>query len=133
MVSTEERGSSMLLGILMTALLAVAVALVLGDLNHRQGEFRREARVIELTHLGDAAFAGTLAALSREPEFGGLSLRELGGGVIWSSVTPAAAGDLQVTAEAELDGWRGTIDAVVRVDHDGPFVVGWERRTRPVS
>jgi hypothetical protein len=127
----RERGTSLLLAIIMTALLATAVALVLGDLNHRQHEFRREARVLTLTHLGDAAMAETLALLAADPAHPGLRPRIQGDGTIGSTVTPLDGRSLRVVARASFDGWRGVVDAKVVMGDGTPRVVEWSRRTEP--
>jgi hypothetical protein len=127
----RERGTSLLLAIIMTALLATAVALVLGDLNHRQHEFRREARVLTLTHLSDAALAETLAALAADPSSGGLRPRLMTGGTIRSTVSRVGEGSLRVVASARHDGWRGVVEARVVVGDGSPRVVEWSRRTEP--
>jgi len=124
--------TSLLLAIVMTALLATAVALVLGDLNHRQREFRREARVLVLTHLGDAALAETLALLAVDPAAAGLAPHALGDGTVWSTVSERPNdGTLRVIANASYDGWRGKLEAWISVADGSPKVLEWSRRTEP--
>jgi hypothetical protein len=122
-----------LLAMMMTALLATAVALVLGDLNHRQLEFRREARILTLCHLTDAAVAETLAGLAMDPEWMGIEPMRLNDGTVRSAVTRAGEGKLRILAEARYDGWRGFVEAEVSLIEGTPVVVEWSRRTSPAT
>ena len=128
---TRERGSSLIVALLASAIVAIAVGLIVQDLNDRQRVFRHQARVIALTHLGDAALSVTLAELAADPEFPGLPPRRIDEGVIWSHVELSADGRTTITAEAEFDGWRGLLRAVFEHGPDGPSVVRWSRSTRP--
>ena len=128
-----ERGSSLIVAILATAMIGVSVMIVTQDLNDRQRLFRHQAAVVGLVHLGDAAFAETLAELDRDAGFSGMSLREIDNGAVWSRVQPGSPSTVSVTAEAELDGWRGAIEAEVEIGPAGPVVLRWQRSSRPVQ
>lgn len=131
--SSSERGSSLIVAILACALLATAVGILIQDLNDRQRLFRHEARVISLAHLGDAALAETLAELALDPDFPGLAPRPIDSGVMWSRVQPISQASILVVAEAELDGWRGLLEAEVAMGPKGPSVSRWERAVEPAQ
>lgn len=128
---TRERGSSLIVAILASALVAIAVGLLVQDLNDRQRVFRHGARVIALTHFGDAALSVTLAELAADPEFPGFAPRRIDDGLIWSHVEHLPDGRVSITAEAEFDGWRGLLKAEFELGPDGPTVLRWRRSTRP--
>ncbi len=127
----RERGSSLIVAILASALVAIAVGLIVQDLNDRQRLFRHRARVIALTHLVDAALSVTLAELAADPGFPGFAPRRIDDEVIWSHVERLPDGRVSITAEAESDGWQGVLKAEFELGPDGPTVLRWRRSTRP--
>jgi hypothetical protein len=130
-----ERGSSLLVAILATALIGSAVMLLSSDLTERQRLFRLQARTVTLDHLADAALAEALAELTRDSGFQGRLRHQFGDGVIWSEVTASDQGvDTRlVVAKAEFDGWLEILRAQVAVGPDGPSIVQWRRSTQPVQ
>jgi len=126
---SAERGSSLIVAILACALIGAAMGILSQDLTDRQRLFRHEARVIGLTHLGDAALAATLAELAADPSFQGLTTRSVDDGVVASRVTAISPTSLTVSVRAELDGWLGHLEAEVEISEVGPEVRRWRRWT----
>jgi hypothetical protein len=128
---SSERGSSLIVAILACALVAAAIGILSQDLTDRQRLFRHEARVIGLTHLGDAALATTLAELDADPAYPGLATRRIHDGTIESRVAAGMQGSLNIVVRVELEGWIGRLEAVVDLGDTGPVVRRWRRWTEP--
>ncbi len=128
-----ERGSSLIVAILACALIGATIGILSQDLIDRQRLFRHEARVIGLTHLGDAALASTLAELTADPSYQGMTTRRVDDGAVWSRVTANSATSLAVSVRAELDGWFGCLEAEVELGSEGPEVRQWRRWTEPIQ
>jgi hypothetical protein len=123
-----ESGVALLWAMLALLAVATSVLLVASLLDERQVTTDYEYRSVVLTSLSDAAFAATLARMSIEPGFPGVTERRLGDGTISSTVAVTLAGTRLVTATGRFDDWRSVITAEVAFDQEGPRIVRVSRR-----
>ena len=127
----DERGSALLLVLVMlviasTAGLLLSVALVV-DLR----EVKEVARRVRLAALVDSALEEALAALSMNPDAGGYSSHEFGGGTLESAIRTLPDGRKEVTALATYAGLERSVVAEIVFSAFGPEVLRWQPgRTR---
>ena len=122
---SEESGQILLFSLLVVLLMSIAMGLVASLVAERQQAQRREAEVIQLTALADAALAETLAKLADGAGSGGVAERDFGGGTIASEVRAGAGTVLEVIARATWREGSRTVLATVEVGGPRPRVTGW--------
>jgi len=123
----SERGSAVLLSLLVLVLLGAAFALLAGLLIHRMHRVQRDLRHTALTALSDAALAETLANLATSPVYPGVVEHELGNGTIRSTVRRGAGGSFTIEARADLRGSAMAVEAAGTMTATGPRVTSWRR------
>lgn len=123
----RERGSVVLLALLVLVLLGAAFAILAGLMIHRMHRVQREQRHTELTALTDAAMAETLANLAASPAYPGVSEHELGNGSIRTTVRHGAGGAFTVEVRASLHGSTMAAEAAGTMTATGPRVTSWQR------
>ena len=136
MVSTAHRrdaGFALLLGIAAIALVSTAVLVVGEQLLCKARDFRLEERQITLIALSDAALAETLAHLSADPSFDGVTERPLEPGTISSRVRTSSPGSATVVARGSFGQWQATLEAEVALGAGRPRVLSWTRTTGPAA
>ena len=128
MRESHESGVALLWALLAVFLVASAVLLVASLLDGRQVTTSYEYRVVVLTSLSDAVFAETLAQVSIDADFPGVTARRFGDGTISSTVVVTPTGARLVTATGAFDDWRSVITAEVSLEEEGPRIVRVSRR-----
>ena len=122
MVRKYNRGSALLVALLLVATLGIGTAALFQYLNRSFDDYVRFEHNLKITHLADAGIDAAIAALRRGDAPETLELA-LGEGVVRVSITPAAATHRIVsTAALRHDGVvraSGTCTAEVRVMPDG--------------
>jgi hypothetical protein len=122
---SSERGSALLfvlflLVISTTAGLLLSVALVV-DLREQKDDARR----MRLGALVDSALEEALAALSLDPDAGGYTRHEFGGGTLESAIRTLPDGRKEVTALATYAGLERNVVAEI-VFAPTPRVLTWQ-------
>lgn len=130
----SERGAALLLVLFLlvmatTAGLLISVALTV-DLRAQKDEARR----IRLGALVDSALEEAVAALSANPDAGGYTAHDFGGGSLESRIENLPDGRKQATAKATYAGLERSVVAEIVYAPDGPRILTWQpSRTRPAG
>ncbi len=124
----RERGSALLVALVTIMVVTMAVLLVAAFVEDRSNAFRLEQRAVEATALADAAMAESLAELSRDRFFSGVTERPFGGGTIASTVTSVSPRRRQIRAEGTLPRWSAVIEAEIELDGYRAVVLTWTLR-----
>ncbi len=122
-----ERGSVVLMALLVLVLLGGAFALLAGLLIHRMHRVQRDLRHTELTALADAAMAETLANLAASPSYPGVSGHALGDGSIRTTVHHGPGGEFTVELRVTVRGDGMAAEAQGKMTATGPRVTSWRR------
>jgi len=122
-----ERGYALLVTLVVILLLFFALSLLAGALQIRMRLVRQEAQTLKLIALSDAALAETLASLTYDPGFSGITEQSFGGGRIASTVRPLGLNRYEVLATAFYAGKLRAVDAEAVRTPQGARVVRWER------
>lgn len=131
MVRNErESGVALIFALVALAIVAYMVVVVAASMQPRITSHAHLERTVRLTALVDAAMATTLAELAVDRFDTGLRERELGEGVMSSTVTQVGLHEVEIVAQGSARGWRATV--VARVDTaNGPRVMRWHRYQSP--
>ncbi len=130
MRSDRESGVALIFALVALAIVAFMVVVVAASLQPRITSHVHLERTVRLTALVDAAMATTLAELALDRYDPGLGERELGEGVISSTVKQVSLYEVEIIAEGRARGWRATVVARVNVK-DHPRVIRWHRYQSP--
>jgi len=123
--AASERGSAVLMALLVLVLLGAAFALLAGLLIHRMHRVQRDLRHTDLTALSDAAMAETLANLAASPVYPGVVEHSLGDGTIRSTVRHGAGGAFTIEVRASVRGRTVAVEAEGTMTETGPRVTAW--------
>lgn len=126
----RERGYALLVTLVVIFLLSIALALLASALQIRMRLVRQEAQTLKLIALSDAVLAETLASLTYDPDFSGVTEQSFGGGTIASTVRPLGTNRYEVLATAVYAGKQRAVDAEAVRTPQGARVVRWERALR---
>jgi len=126
----RESGVALIFALVALAIVAYMVVVVAASMQPRITSHAHLERTVRLTALVDAAMATTLAELAVDRFDTGLRERELGEGVMSSTVTQVGLHEVEIVAQGSARGWRATV--VARVDTaNGPRVMRWHRYQSP--
>jgi len=131
-VVENERGSALLVALVTVLVVTMSLLLVASFIQGQQFTFEIEERNVMIATLVDGAMAETLANLSNDEFFRGISSRNLGKGTISSEVTKSKKGHRRIRAVGTFKRWSATIDAEVRVSGPRPVILHWQYRQGPI-
>lgn len=131
MVRNErESGVALIFALVALAIVAYMVVVVAASMQPRITSHAHLERTVRLTALVDAAMATTLAELAVDRFDTGLRERELGEGVMSSTVTQVGLHEVEIVAQGSARGWRATVVARINTEN-GPRVMRWHRYQSP--
>ncbi len=122
-----HRGHAMIAALMVLVLVSIAVALLAASLNLHLRSVARENADLQLTALADAALAETLARLSQNPDFPGLTERPFGHGHFSSEVRWRGRRDRSIVVRTRYGKWTREIQAEANLSPTRLRVGGWRR------
>ncbi|MEO7794697.1 MAG: hypothetical protein ABIV06_07960 [Thermoanaerobaculia bacterium] len=127
----EERGAALLMVLFLLVLATTAGLLLSVALSVDLREQKDDARRLRLAVLVDSALEEALAALSTNPDAGGFTVHDFGGGTLQSRIVILPDGRREATAIATYAGLERSVVAEIVFDFAGPRILTWQPgRTR---
>jgi hypothetical protein len=121
----EERGAALLMVLFMLVLATTAGLLLSVALSVDLRQQKEDSRRLRLAALVDSALEEALAALSANPDAGGYTEHEFGGGTLESRIVTLPNGRKEATARATYAGLERSVVAEIVFESGRLRVLTW--------